>query len=242
MGESKSPAIRYVDAAIEYLRRDDLLRSPDPDMPIEMRDANISPMSDWLAWKPIPSTVTEGDINELHAHFGGALPPLYIEMLKYVHFYDLTERGVRFECHLVGKWKQQLINLYDIYRESFPCGSHLVPFGSETFMDAGPVCFDYNNRLPNSDCPVVFWDHGWANTDRAIRLLFSSSEKMFESLLFAATSEIDFLYHDPDYDAAEVLPRKQELLAEFLAIDPDGAGGPAREYWTCWGVSPRAMA
>ena len=33
------------------------------------------------------------------------------------------------------------------------------------------------------------------------------------------------------------LREKRELLARFLSLDPDGAGGPAKEYWTCWGVA-----
>ncbi len=65
---------------------------------------------------------------------------------------------------------------------------------------------------------------------------------MFECLLFLAASEMNFCYHDPEADPAEALPRKQRLLAKFLAMDVDGAGGPAREYWTTWGVKPESAA
>lgn len=236
---ARSVATQYVDAAIENLRRHDFLRFPDPNMPAEMRDSENPPMDDWLAWKPIPSSVTDEDIIELETHFGGNLPAEYIALLKYVHFYDLTEHGVRFERHIVGEWKKRLIDRYDTYQADFPNGSHLVPFGDETFMDAGPVCFDFKNRHRNGDCPVVFWDHEWSNTEKEIRPLFSSAHKMFESLHLVAASRINFCYHDPDYDAADVLPHKQLLLSDFLAIDPDGAGGPAREYWTSWGVIPQ---
>ena len=234
-----SIATRYVDAAIENLRRHDFLRCPDPSMPAGMRDPDNPPMDDWLAWKPIQSTVTDDDINDLHAHFGGELPTSYIAFLKHVHFYDLTERGVRFERHIVGEWKKRLIDRYDTYQQHFPDGSHLIPSGDESFMDAGPVCFDFQDRHADGDCSVVFWDHEWVNTDKEIRPLFSSAFKMFESLLLVATSDINFCYHDPDHDSVGLLPQKQQLLAEFLAIDTNGAGGPARDYWTCWGVTPQ---
>jgi hypothetical protein len=41
-----------------------------------------------------------------------------------------------------------------------------------------------------------------------------------------------------DDDDRSLLPQKRELMARFIALDPDGAGGPARGYWTCWGVAP----
>ena len=89
------------------------------------------------------------------------------------------------------------------------------------------------------DCPVVFWDHEWVGTEKEIQPMFSSSAKMFECLRVVATSDVDFVYHDESDDPA-LLPKKRALLAEFLSIDPEGAGGPAREYWTCWGVTPAA--
>jgi len=107
-------------------------------------------------------------------------------------------------------------------------------------MDAGPVCFDFQARYPNGDCPVVFWDHEWVKTDREVRLLFSSSERMFRCLTFVAKCDVRFVYGDPYEDSEEELAEKGRLLAEFLELDPDGAGGPAREYWSSWGVTPKA--
>ncbi len=208
-------------------------------MPAEMRDLSKPAIDDWLAWQPIASTVTDQDIDDLQSHFRGDLPRSYVEFLKHVHFYELTECGVGFEDHIVGRWKKHLTDLYNTYQQHFPDGSHLVPFGHETFMDAGPVCFDFKNRHPDGDCPIVFWDHEWVNTDQEVRPLFSSVERMFKSLLFVAESEIGFVYGDPDEDSEEELAEKGHLLAEFLAVDPDGAGGPARGYWTSWGVTPQ---
>jgi SMI1 / KNR4 family (SUKH-1) len=235
----QSIATVYVDTAIESLRRHDLMCCPDPNMPAEMRDPNVPPSNGWIAWQAIASTVTDQDIIDLETHFGGKLPVSYVNFLKYRHFYDLTECGVRFNRHIIGRWKDELIQLYDTYQDSFPTDSHLVPFGAETFMDAGPVCFDFQQRHTDGDCAIVFWDHEWRNTDKATNLIFSSSKKMFESLTFFAKSDINFSYGDPDEDSEEELIQKGHLLAQFLAIDPDGAGGPARDYWTCWGVTPQ---
>ena len=60
--------------------------------------------------------------------------------------------------------------------------------------------------------------------------MFSSSRKMFECLTLVANSDLNFMYHDEDDDES-LLPAKRKLLAEFFALDPEGAGGSAKEYW-----------
>jgi hypothetical protein len=106
-------------------------------------------------------------------------------------------------------------------------------------MDAGPVCFDTKRGNTAGDYPVVFWDHEWVGTENEVRPIFSSCAKMFECLSIVATNDFSFIHHDDSEDMA-LLPQKRLLLAEFLHVDPEGAGGPARDYWTCWGVTPAA--
>ena len=60
---------------------------------------------------------------------------------------------------------------------------------------------------------------------------------MFECLTLIATNDLHFAHQNPKDDAS-LLPQKQALMKRFLAIDPQGAGGPAREYWTSWGTDP----
>ncbi len=228
---------RYVDSALEQLRRKDLMRLPLSHMPPEMADPSIPRQKDWIGWKPIPSTVTDADLDALERHLGRAFPPPYRTFLKYKHFYDLTERGVRFSRHPVDEWQSILMQDYQAWLPAKIVGIGLIPFGDEASMDAGPVCFDTRYRLPDGDCPVVFWDHEWEGTPKEIQPLFFSSRKMFECLTLVAESDIDFTYHDED-DPPDLLPRKKELLSRFLALDPLGAGGLAREYWTEWGVNP----
>jgi hypothetical protein len=182
----------YVDAAIEQLRRMNLMRNPGR-IPLDMVDHSIPPTDDWIGWKPVPSQVMDADLNELEARAGSAFPPLYRSFLRYKHFIDLTEFGVRFERHTSSDWKSVLTAaIFDHWEPERTIGRGLLPFGSETFMDAGQVCFDTRARLPDGDCPVVFLDHEWVDTDCEIQLMFSSSRKMFECLKLAADSDLIF--------------------------------------------------
>ena len=226
----------YVDAAAEQLLRQGLRMTP-LNVPLEMRDQNIPVESDWVGWKPIPSTVTDADVADLEGIAGATFPPAYRAFLQYRHFYDLSEVGVRFYPHAVDSWRSNLVSNYAMPPKKRIAEIGLIPFGREAMMDAGPVCFDTRVRSADGDCPVVFWDHEWVDTEREVRPLFSSCMKMFECLLFVVSSEITFVCHDR-CDAADTVKRKKDLMSQFLSTDPNGAGGPARVYWTCWGVNP----
>jgi len=227
----------YVDCALEQLRRLHQMSWPG-NVPEVMRDPAVPSSRDWVGWKAIPSTVTNADLDGLERETGLAFPPLYREFLKYLHFVCLTEKGVCFARHLSDSWREILRRAYF---KSWPkeriLDIGLLPFGDESLIDAGPVCFDTRCRLADGDCPVVFWDHAWQGTDKEVRPMFSSSAHMFECLILVAQTDIDFVSHDHDDDPA-LLPRKQQLLRCFLAFDPLGAGGPAKGYWTCRGVTP----
>jgi hypothetical protein len=236
-----SPLVtNFVDAAIAQLRRLDLMRWPGP-VPEPMRDASIPPCDDWIGWRPTPSTVTAPDLDGLESETGLAFPPLYRDFLQYRHFVELIEAGVRFERHLCHDWRDTLRKKY--FR-SWPreriLDVGLLPFGDESFMDAGPACFDTRHPIADGDCPVVFWDHEWVGTDKEIQPLFSSCRKMFQCLLLVATTNFSFIYHRDDDDPS-LLPQKQELLAQFLGLDPGGAGGPARDYLEFLGCRERRL-
>jgi hypothetical protein len=216
----------YVDAALAQLRGWDMMRWPGA-LPEAMQDPSIPPIDDWVGWKAIESTVTDSDLDSLEQELGLAFPPLYREFLQYRHFVGLTERGVRFERHLCHDWRERLRREYfhGWPRERI-VDVGLIPFGSEAFMDAGSVCFDTRRRETGGDCPVVFWDHEWIGTENEIQPMFSSSRKMFECLAFVAATDIDCFHPAASYEEA------QESLSTFLSIDPQGAGGEARRYWT----------
>jgi hypothetical protein len=95
-------------------------------------------------------------------------------------------------------------------------GLSLLPFGSEAFMDAGPICFDLRGEVDCDDPPVCYWDHDFDGTERQIGpRIFSSFSKLLECA-------IRKFRHGP----------RAKTIDEFIAIDPKGAGGTGREYWT----------
>jgi hypothetical protein len=75
----------FVDAAVAQLRRLDLMRWPGK-LPEPMRDASIPASSDWVGWKPIPSTVTDTDLDLLERETGLAFPPLWVGAYRFAFF------------------------------------------------------------------------------------------------------------------------------------------------------------
>jgi hypothetical protein len=225
---------RFVDVALVKHYR----MAPGP-VPPEMLDPTVTPQDGWVGWKPVPSTVTDADLNSLEAEYRFRYPPLYRELLQTVHYFELTWIGFHFVPHVVGLWRQELVRLYRACAGDRILGRGLLPFGSESSLDAGPACFDTRYRRPDGDCPIVFWDHEWIGSDREISPLFSSSERMFRCLTFAAEAPIPFTYRASE-DPPSLVAEKRALMAQFLALDPDGAGGPARAYWTAGGLDPHA--
>lgn len=189
---------RYVDKAIEQLRSLNFMRTPNPHLPKEMIDLKISPKDDWVGWKPVSSVVTDDDLDGIEKKIGLHFPYLYRVFLKYVHFVELTEVGLRFCEHPIHGWQSELEQLYKGWYPERILGVGLIPFASETCMDAGPVCFDTRNPLSDGDYPVVYWDHEWIGTEKEIQLMFSSGLKMFECLTIAASTSTNFIYHDED--------------------------------------------
>ncbi|HEV2296049.1 MAG TPA: SMI1/KNR4 family protein [Tepidisphaeraceae bacterium] len=98
----------------------------------------------------------------------------------------------------------------------------LIPFGSETMMDAGPLCFDPRGGSDPDRWPVTYWDHEWDGTDQQIGPpIFSCFEKLIECCTHYM-------------DAAAGVRASGDDLMSMIALDPDGAGGPGRPYWDCW--------
>lgn len=225
-----------VDAAIVRLRRLDMCRVPLRNMPEAMRDHDTLTTDDWLAWKPVPSKVTDADIHELEKKLNLQFPSLYKQLLQYRHFYDLGIQGVCLESHPIDTWRKTLDNLYKAYEPERIIGLGFLPFGSESFMDAGLLCFD-TRKMCNGDCPVVYWDHEEFETDEEIKPLFSSAQAMFRCMQVVTQFDFNFFHHFPD-ESPLLLEDRKQALALFLAQDPLGAGGVARRHWTSHGVNP----
>jgi hypothetical protein len=99
----------------------------------------------------------------------------------------------------------------------------LIPFGTEGMLDAGPLCFDIRNPVPDADWPIRYWDHEWNGTEREIGpVIFSSFGKLLECAIH---------YWLPGALGWET---QRSRISGFFDIDPDSAGGPGRDYWEGW--------
>ncbi len=238
----------FLNAYFEHARRTNQLRRPGK-IPIEMLDESIPESEGWFGWKPIPSQVTDSELNLLETVIGLKYPPPYRQLLKAVHYMEIDFGPVRFEPHPVGTWQDRLKKLYKAYCPKRILGTGLIPFGSEGMWDAGLICFDSKHTDGDGDCPVVCWNHEFVGKEKEVFPLFSSSLRMFKCLTVAGRSDSNFAYFhaESDIDADseqgmenthDDLAAKQEIMREFLGLDPEGAGGVARKYWTQY-VDPK---
>lgn len=225
---------QFVDATLARLRDWDMMNHLAIVIPDAMLADNFDRKAEWSHWKPIPSTVTDEQLDSLEQEIGLTYPPLYRDFLRYVHFIELSLTDVAFERHSSTAWMESLRILYRGYLPERIVGVGLIPFGS--FSDFGLVCFDTRSSQSDDDCPIVYWDHDWVETEQEVNPLFSSSAKMFECLTFVAKHDTPFFYHDEARDDPSELALKADLLRQFFAIDTDGAGGPARRGWSRLGI------
>ena len=228
LDEIEELVIRAVDKAFEVMASRDRMRVPNsPRLPDEMRAVGETSES-WVPWKPVSSTSTEAELDQLESELGLRFPAIYRIFLRHKHFIELDGVRVRFERHPVGSRQANLRDLYAAFRPERIAGRGLLLIGNDD-NDAGLVCFDTNRRATNQgdqgDCPVVVWCHDCA-PEHEVTLLFSSGQKMFECLDFALDQPIPFIYGDED-DDEEVAAQKAALLGRLLNLDPTGAGGEA---------------
>ena len=112
---------------------------------------------DWQKWKPIPSRVSDEEIEELESRLGCKLPDDYITFLKYKHFYELIVGEVEFYPHPIHSWRKELSEaIFEGYPRVYLFEKGYIPFAN--WSDWGMLCFD-TNRGSNTDYPIVLWDH-----------------------------------------------------------------------------------
>lgn len=110
----------------------------------------------------------------------------------------------------------------------------LLPFGDEAMMDAGPLCFDSRDGSDPDRWPIRYWDHEWCDTPQEVGpVIFSSFDKLIEActqymLEFAAVKAA--MPDEPD----AWLDNRQKCIRALMSADPQGAGGPGRQYWETW--------
>lgn len=79
---------QFVDANLDIIQLNDMMRLPGR-IPLEMQDDTKVALDDWLPWRPIDSTVSTGDIEDLEQRISLHYPELYVKFLQYKHFCEL---------------------------------------------------------------------------------------------------------------------------------------------------------
>jgi hypothetical protein len=109
-------------------------------------------------WKPIMSTVTTADLNQLELYFGQPLPESFKYFLKQRHFIELSlgGYGIGFFSNLLGELMTGFKKTIEGRYWNLPERNYL-PFAH--FMDFGVLCFDSNHKLIDSNYPVMMFTH-----------------------------------------------------------------------------------
>ena len=175
---------QFIDANLETILLNDMMRLPGR-TPLAMQDDTKTAIDDWLPWKPIESTVSTSDIEELEQEINLRYPKLYVEFLQYKHFCELWQVAeITFFRHEIDNWRQTLLNrYYDAWLPEQLIDKGYIHFAD--YSDWGIVCFDTNEqRSDDYDCPIIMIDHELL-FDNPVpkKTLYSSFAEMMQSLL-----------------------------------------------------------
>ena len=124
---------------------------------VEMADRQQDPHEEWRTWYPIPSQVTDGELNALERKIGYPLPKTYRQFLKYKHFYALPLWECSFAPHPVAGWQKSLLDKMRLHPPEYLTERGRIPFAD--WSDWGLLCFDTTAECEDHDYPVGLWDH-----------------------------------------------------------------------------------
>lgn len=126
-------------------------------------------------WKPIDSTVTTEQLEELEETIRHQLPASFKDFLKYKHFIELHIGEIEFFSHPTNDWQKSILYpVFNGYPTEYLIDKGIMPFAN--YSDWGHVCFDLN-KLNHS--AVFLWDHEWPDD---LELLYGDFESMFLKL------------------------------------------------------------
>ena len=124
-------------------------------VPPEMFDGE--PDADgWVRWKMLASTVTEKDLAAIEQRLPGRFPPLFRAFLTARFTMSIENAEVRLPALPSDNPLGELLSTLDACSVLLPAG--LVALAADG-NDARYLCFDFGNRLPDGDCPIVLFDH-----------------------------------------------------------------------------------
>jgi hypothetical protein len=126
------------------------------DLPDEMKTGRKE--DDWEYWKPINSSVTDEDIEELEKQLNFTFSPQYRSLLKHKHFLELYIGEVSLLSHPIGDWKEVILkSAYKGYPREYLIDKGYFPFAD--FSDWGLWCFKIDEVNESGEYPIYLWDH-----------------------------------------------------------------------------------
>ena len=152
---------QLVDQALDaMLAKEPILRMSPGNIHPDMLDGTITPLDDWRGWKPIPSIITDADLDRLERDMGVALPGSYKHFLKHKHFLSLRlpDIAIQLPHHPPDSELQELRTLiFNSWDPDVLIGRKYIYFAD--FHDYGLLCFDANKPGSVNEYPVVWIDH-----------------------------------------------------------------------------------
>lgn len=152
---------QLVDQALDAMRaKEPILRMSPGRIHPDMLDGTIAPLDDWRGWKPIPSIITDADLDRLERDMGLALPASYKHFLKHKHFLRLRLPDIAIQLpHQPPDTELQELRdmVFNSWDPDLLIGRKYIYFAD--FHDYGLLCFDARNPAPQNEYPVVWIDH-----------------------------------------------------------------------------------
>lgn len=137
-----------------------------------------NPKEEWRIWFPIPSKVTDAEIDDFEQLIGQNLPMSYRRFLQYKHFYELTIGKCWFFAHPVNVWRSELAKeIFEGWPREYLIDKGLIPFAS--WSDWGLLCFDTSTESEENEYQIVLWDHEQPDY---FQMEYSSFESMLSEL------------------------------------------------------------
>ncbi len=133
----------------------------DRGVPLDMQAGPVN-RDGWVAWKVIPSTLSEAEVGALETEFGVQFPPLFKAYLLVRHHLFDQVKSRRYDQQIFMPAVPSRRRLGWL-REEMRAWQPLVAAGYIPFAEWGdcwgPMCFDTERRGDDGDCPIVWMDH-----------------------------------------------------------------------------------
>ncbi len=171
----------------------------------------------WYNWKPINGTLDVADYRKIEEKFKVKFPKSFIDWHRSYFFMDADCSLLRLPHSSPTEPLQEIIDNLDNDIAEDLIKLKIYPFGQDG-NDIGPLVFDGRYPVEDNEFPIRVYDYDYGGDEEGLsEIIFSSFTKLLEC--------ISHILKDSD-------SRKlYEIIPDFFAIDPDGAGKTGVDYW-----------